>query len=369
MKQVKTIITILFIGLISSIIYINQDKIISYVTNLFNKTTELYMLGIKATGDLIDEKSLGSLEDSKITGENYIIDSNYYPYYQMLNEEEKRLYKQVCANIESLKIKFIPTTDITIKEVNTVIEAVYNDHPEFFWLNTNYSYKYTEDKQCVQIILDYNETSKNIEKHKILFNETANDIIKEAYKLKSDYDKEKYVHNKIIELAEYDENSNMNQTAYSALITKKTVCAGYTRAFQYLMTKLEIPTYYVVGYANEDHAWNIVKLEDGYYNVDLTWNDQTSGTYNYFNMSDNIFSKTHTRTGMSIYLPKCNGTKYANLESNNINNNYNSNIYIYDSNDSNDNNSNNIYVYDNNDSDYSTNYVIESSEENEDHSN
>lgn len=77
MKQVKTIITILFIGLISSIIYINQDKIISYVTNLFNKTTELYMLGIKSTGDLIDEKSLGSLEDSKITGENYIIDSNY----------------------------------------------------------------------------------------------------------------------------------------------------------------------------------------------------------------------------------------------------------------------------------------------------
>ncbi len=345
MKRVKSIITIIFIGLVSSIIYFNQKQIVSYVTNLFDKTTELYMLGLKTTGDLIDEKSLSSLEDSKITGENYIVDSKYYPYYQMLSENEKELYKQVCANIEALKTKFIPITDITINEVNTVIESVYNDHPEFFWLNTNYSYKYTESERCAQIILDYNETINNIEKHKLLFNNAVDEIIKGTYKLKTDYEKEKYVHNKIIELAEYDEQSSMNQTAYSALVTKRTVCAGYTRAFQLIMTKLEIPTYYIVGYANEDHAWNIIKLDDGYYNVDLTWNDQNSVTYNYFNKSDNIFSKTHTRTGRSVYLPKCNGTTYSNLETNNINSNYNSNVYIY-----------------NHDSDSSTSYIIESPE-------
>ena len=47
------------------------------------------------------------------------------------------------------------------------------------------------------------------------------------------------------------------------------MCAGYARAFQYIMTNLEIPTFYVTGYSNGEHAWNIVNLSDGCYNVDL----------------------------------------------------------------------------------------------------
>lgn len=349
MKKIKSIITILLIGLIAVIIYLNQDQVMLYIDKIFNKTSELYKLGLQATGDLIDENNLKSLEDSGITGENYTIDSEYYPYYQMLNEKEKIVYKQICANIENIKTKFVPITNITIDETNRVVEAVYNDHPEFFWLNTNYSYKYTESGKCAQIILDYNETIDNIEKHKETFNNAVNNIVKEANKLNTNYEKEKYVHDKVIELADYDENSSINQTSYSALVTKRTVCAGYARAFQYIMIKLGIPTYYVVGYANEDHAWNIVKLEDGYYNVDLTWNDQTSTIYNYFNIPDSIFSETHTRTGMSEYLPKCNGTMYYNITSKNNNKNNSSygNVNIYSEKGTKDNSG-------------STNYVIES---------
>ena len=345
MKQVKSIITILLIGLIAVMIYLNQDQVMIYIDSFFNKTSELYKLGLQATGDLIDEKNLKSLEDSGITGENYTINSEYYPYYQMLNENEKIVYKQTCSNIEAIKEKFIPITKITIEEINRVVEAVYNDHPEFFWLNTNYSYKYTETGKCAQIILDYNETADNIEKHKEVFDNAVNNIVIEASKLNTNYEKEKYVHDKIIELADYDEKSSINQTSYSALVTKRTVCAGYSRAFQYIMIKLGIPTYYVVGYANEDHAWNIVKLDDGYYNVDLTWDDQTSTIYNYFNIPDNIFSETHTRTGMSSSLPKCEGTYYYNLTSKN--NSSSSDVYIYSE-------------KGNKDSDGSTNYVIES---------
>ena len=44
-----------------------------------------------------------------------------------------------------------------------------------------------------------------------------------------------------------------NQTAYSALVNGSTVCAGYSKAFQLLMTKLGIPTYYVVGISKEEN--------------------------------------------------------------------------------------------------------------------
>ena len=71
-----------------------------------------------------------------------------------------------------------------------------------------------------------------------------------------------YVHDRLISRISYSKAATMNQSAYSALVGGKTVCAGYARAFQYLMQKLGIPCYYCTGFAGENHAWNIIKLSD-----------------------------------------------------------------------------------------------------------
>ena len=106
----------------------------------------------------------------------------------------------------------------------------------------------------------------------------------------------------------------MNQSAYSALVNGKTVCAGYARAFQYLLGQLGIPCYYCTGFAGENHAWNIVALEDGYYNVDTTWDDTGDGTYDYFNKTDDDYAGDHIRRELSVYLPPCDGQAFRNLE-------------------------------------------------------
>ncbi len=93
-----------------------------------------------------------------------------------------------------------------------------------------------------------------------------------------------------------------------------SVCAGYSRAYQYILQKLGIPCYYCTGSSGEDHAWNIVKLDDGYYNVDVTWDDTDPATYDYFNKTDSDYAGTHVRKSLSVYLPACNGMKYRNLE-------------------------------------------------------
>lgn len=108
----------------------------------------------------------------------------------------------------------------------------------------------------------------------------------------------------------------MNQSAYSALVYGRTVCAGYARALQYLLQQFDIPCYYVTGYAGENHAWNIVKLDDGYYNVDSTWDDTNPNTYDYFNCSDDEYAKDHARRDLSVYLPPCKGNRYSGLEVN-----------------------------------------------------
>ena len=267
---------------------------------------------ITSDGEEIDESEVKNLKGSDLSGENYGFDTKYYPYFAMLNSNEQKLYKQIYANANELVDTFLPNETVSIDEVKNTFEAVYNDHPELFWVNTSYSYKYTQSNQVVQIILSYNETANDIEKSKSIFYGEVNRLVANANKYSTNYEKEKYIHDYIVNNVKYDKNASMNQSAYSALINKKTICAGYSRAFQFIMIQLQIPTYYVVGVSSVNHAWNMVKLDDGYYNVDLTWDNSDITRYRYFNRTDNDFSSSHTRTGLSLKLPSCTSTKYRN---------------------------------------------------------
>jgi hypothetical protein len=161
------------------------------------------------------------------------------------------------------------------------------------------------------VTLKYYSIANNLENAKSSFEQQAQNIISGASAYTSSYDKEKYVHDALITKVDYVETADMNQSAYSALVNGKSVCAGYARAFQYCMQQLGIPTYYCTGYSGGDHAWNIVKLADGYYNVDVTWDDTEPATYDYFNKSDADYAKTHVRQSLSVNLPACNGKAYA----------------------------------------------------------
>ena len=49
---------------------------------------------------------------------------------------------------------------------------------------------------------------------------------------------------------------------------------------------------------SEDHVWNQVKIDGKWYNMDATWDDPTGDTpelrHTYMNVSDDLFSLTHT---------------------------------------------------------------------------
>lgn len=244
------------------------------------------------------------------SGSELTFDTNMYPYYGMLNERLQALYKQMYANAQALNTTFAPIEKVSVNHVITVLEAVYSDHPELFWLETDYMCKYSNTGVCVEITLNYNQTAQDIETSKSNFTKSANEIIIGALNYTTDYEKENYVHDALAGKVEYQLTAKLNQSAYSALVNGQTVCAGYARAFQYIMQQLGIPCYYCTGYAGEGHAWNIVRLAGDYYNVDLTWDDTNPTTYYYFNKSDEEFSLDHIRQNLSLYLPACKGTKF-----------------------------------------------------------
>ena len=249
--------------------------------------------------------------------ETLTFDASFFPYYAMLEPGLKPLYEQIYVNAIEQVASFVPAVDVTLEELNTVFEAVFNDHPELVLLETGYSCMYLEDGTCVEITLEYNDLMANEAGRLDYFNK-AMELLQAADALGSDFEKEKYIHDTLAGMAEYDMNAPYNQVAYSAIENGRTVCAGYARAFQLLMIELGIPCYYCTGYAGEDHAWNIIKLDGRYYNVDVTWDDTDPLTYDYFNKTDAEFSGTHVRTGLSVYLPACTGTLYTSEAFNTI---------------------------------------------------
>lgn len=247
------------------------------------------------------------------TGDQLNFDPLFYPYYAMLDSVSQAVYRQIYANASALIPTFSPVKEVTTTQLGNIFEAVYNDHPDLFWLDNTYSYKYLSNGICAEVTLQFNETARDLNASKKLFQQNAEAILAGARDLTSDYEKELFVHDSLVEHVDYVTSSPLNQSAYSALVNGKTVCSGYAKAFQYLLQKLNIPCYLATGYSRENHAWNIVRLGDGYYNIDVTWDDVDSGIYDFFNKTDLDFKSTHKRQGMSLKLPACNGGEYSGL--------------------------------------------------------
>ena len=73
-------------------------------------------------------------------------------------------------------------------------------------------------------------------------------------------------------------------TDYEGLTTGSMVCQGYALLTYKLLWKIGIPCRIVVGVSSaEQHGWNIVKLEDKWYNLDTTWDSGNEGGPMYWN--------------------------------------------------------------------------------------
>ena len=256
-------------------------------------------IGDQEAENLAEELGNGEL------GEDLQFYDLYYPYYAMLNSSMQELYRQIYANADNLTDTFQPIVDVTESELYSVFEALTGDHPELFWLDTGYQCKRARNGKIVEITLLYYDLTNRLDSAKREFEQAAERILAGARELETELEQEKYVHDALAESVEYSLSAQMNQSAYSSLVNGKTVCAGYARAFQYLMQQLGIPCYYCTGYSGEDHAWNIIYIDGLFRNVDVTWDDGETITYEYYNCSDKAFQTTHMRKGLSVYLPAC----------------------------------------------------------------
>lgn len=95
-----------------------------------------------------------------------------------------------------------------------------------------------------------------------------------------DYDKIKIIHDYIINTTKYDVNNNKeikSYNAYGALKNHLATCNGYTDLMAIFLTKMGYENFKVAT-TNETtgHVWNVVKINNEWLHLDLTWDDPVS---------------------------------------------------------------------------------------------
>ncbi len=265
-------------------------------------------------------------------------------YYEQLNREEKRIYNEIKSNVSTGKVEMTITglDQNGLKDkMLRVVEAFEHDHPEYFWINGGWQYSGNlNDNGSFDIdfeltCFEYWNHSFNQQKYLDKLNYRVNLVTELAKGQKTDYDKVKFVHDYLVQNAEYDydalaesektihdASSEYIYSAYGCLVNKKTVCAGYAKAFQLILNNLGIDCTYITGDAGGPHAWNMVTLEDENYYFDVTWNDSLptdkrgdclypkDSKYDYFGLKTNELEKDHTVDRQYFDIPECTENKY-----------------------------------------------------------
>lgn len=201
----------------------------------------------------------------------FVEDQCFKYCYQQLTEKQQQLYEDmfnIISNVEQEgKVSYK-----NIKDINIVHEALLNDHPELFYIDSEVIY----DDYRLEVV--YSFSKKEIQNYQNQMQQKQNEIFQQMPQ-GDDYAKIKFIYDYVIENVSYDENAKNNQLLISAMVDQSTVCMGYAKMIQYLLQQAGIDSSLIVGgFIDENsqvqrHAWNMVKYDQDYYYIDATWGD------------------------------------------------------------------------------------------------
>ena len=255
---------------------------------------------------------------------NNILNTDKSATTESLREECKIIYSEINDMVDNQEIeedygnylKEIRIFDkVADKKQIEIVIFSYND-----WVYTNL--------ELLDWVKCYNRVTDG-------FIENAQKHLKEMdnYKELSDYEKLLNVHRYICNHASYD-YKEVNRMKYLDDIDNfdladahdaigfirdgKIVCDGYAYTYQWLLDYLGIDCIVVYGDSTlrgkpEGHAWNKVKLDGKWYNVDVCWADTSDGM-SYFLKSDDYYDKNFHKIdeyfNIESLLSKENYSKY-----------------------------------------------------------
>lgn len=238
--------------------------------------------------------------------------------------------------IEYSLTNFNDSIELNIKNYNNkdydlkIIQKVIYEHPDidYSYDGCSSSYSNPDSSGYTHYLLKFNYllTKDKMLKERNAVNNKVKEIIeKTIIPGMTEYQKELAIHDYVIKNSDYDTrvpNEPVDShNPYGILVLGTGVCESYAKAMFIILNEVGIETKYVVGIANngtniEGHAWNMVKLDGEWYQLDATWDDPIIANGNsivghdYFNVTNALILKNHTIDNSIIDYPICTATKY-----------------------------------------------------------
>lgn len=239
--------------------------------------------------------------------------------YEQLSDKEKDVYNTMENVLTNHQEKAVIET-ISDENMKRVFYCVLVDHPEIFWCSSfeRSSVKLGDTTVKTEFVPIYTMDKQTRYDYKEQIDKTADSWLAKIPADADDYEKALTLYETLVTEVSYDSNAPENQNIISVFVNKSTVCQGYTKAYQYLLSKVGIESTLVKGVANnEAHSWNLVKMDGDYYYTDVTWgNPQFSSkgiatkfiNYAYFGVTTEELLKSHV-IDADVDLPECTATK------------------------------------------------------------
>lgn len=236
---------------------------------------------------------------------------------QSFTENEKQVRQAIVQGCQECAEEInLYEYRIAASDLKAIVQDMRFSEPSVFHLENSYQYSRIGDYVYDYIPkykmnqTDYAQACEFVEKEveKILNDSNAQCV-------EDDYLQALLLNDYITTHYEYDKTYT-NYDMYSMLKDKKGVCQAYTLLYDELLTRCGIE----VAYAQSDdmnHIWNLVKIGQYYYHVDVTWNDPTTNRYwraehSNFLVSDAGISATRHYNWISWNNIVCSDTTYDN---------------------------------------------------------
>ena len=248
--------------------------------------------------------------------------------YNRLSNSEKAFFDKLFNLLLTYKTEF-KFENISYEYVTKIYSAVLKDNPQLFWLDGSSKGNTLRYRPSNRTELTFTTgwysfcNPLSVRRKKVALDAVASRIIRNAGRLRTVWEQVLYVHDYIVDNTDYSSYGDDHHNLYGCLVNKKAVCSGYSAAFQYILTHLNIPCGRITGTNREnrlrveDHQWNYVYISGECYYIDVTWDDPTvrgiktrdNKTHNYFCIPESELLLTHKICYDGI-IPSCRSSRY-----------------------------------------------------------
>ena len=188
----------------------------------------------------------------------------------------------------------------TSMDLQRVIESVFDDTPELFYVNVS-DVTYYQLGNTTAIVTKYTFREQEVDAIKQQIDAELQQLKKQAAK----GDAARILHDWLAKNVTYAHDLTLDKvhSIYGVFMDRSAVCDGYSKAYKLLCDAVGIPCIVASGVSTntagdtENHAWNILHTAEGNFHVDVTWNSSMYRVTKipiYYMVSDSFIAKDHT---------------------------------------------------------------------------